>query len=160
MRVIETPEQMIALQKECIELTHKIVTRANELFHIDLPLFKVEFALRGTTAGKAFIGRRVIQYNPTLLRENPEAFLGRTVGHEVIHHAAYAKYGNGIRPHGEEWQRMMWKMGFPNSRCHSYDTSNVPSQVGKHRRPSAGRLVVPNTGIIKPINGGKIIEFD
>lgn len=160
MRLIETPEDMKLLMHECVELTHNWVDRCNRAFGIRMLPFRVEFGLKGTTAGKAFINKGLIKYNPTLLRENPEEFLARTVGHEVIHHAAYAVHGMGISGHGAEWKIMMRKMGLPDTVCHSYDTSNVPTRVGKSPKTiisnglrSSGKSIV-NFGL------GKIIEFE
>lgn len=159
-RIIETPEDMRLLMNECVHLTYEWVEKCNKTFGLNMPAFRVEFSLKGTTAGMAYIGQKVIKYNPTLLRENPEAFLARTVGHEVVHHAAYAKYGNEISGHGEEWKRMMRKLGLPDTRCHSYDTSNVPTRVGKTRNVSRNNIIQTADGMVRGIGMGKVIDFD
>lgn len=159
MRTIDSPEEMQKLMKECIEVTHHYIDVCNSTFGLRLPHYKVLFSLKGTTAGKALIGRGVIQYNPTLLRENPDDFLKRTCGHEVVHHAAYSKHGYDIDAHGSQWKAMMVRLGLPASRCHSYDTSNVPTRVGRiprHQSP----IAVPTLGQVKAVAIGKVIEFD
>lgn len=160
MRMIETPEDMRLLMHECVELTHNWVDRCNRAFGIHLPEFRVEFGLKGTTAGKAFINKGLIKYNPTLLRENPEQFLAQTVGHEVIHHAAYAVHGMGISGHGQEWKIMMRKMGLLDRVCHSYDTSNVPTKVGKSSKSIISNRLGRSIGSMRNIAGGNIIEFE
>lgn len=158
--VIETPADMQELMKECIRVTHDYIKLCNKKFNICMSLLPVEFNLRGTTAGKALIRKAKIQYNPTLLRENPETFLERTCGHEVVHHAAYCKHGFSISGHGIEWQSMMRAMSLPPSRCHSYDTSNVPSKVGKVRKSLGSRVISINDTTITNFGIGKLITFD
>jgi SprT protein len=160
MREILTPQDMQQLMRDCIKVTHEWVERCNDEFGIALPKFKVVFALKGTTAGKAHIGRGLIQFNPTLLRENPDAFLLRTPAHEVVHHAAYAKFGMDIDAHGYEWKAMMRKLGLPDTRCHTYDTTNVPTKVGRVKNRIVHPVVASRDGVIRTIGIGKVIEFD
>lgn len=156
--VVETPEDMTQLMRECVEATHACIAKANGLFGLHLPKFRVNFALKSTTAGKARLGRGIIEYNPTLLRENPELFLQRTVGHEVIHFAAFAKFNDA--GHGYHWKKMMRMMGLPDTRCHNYDVTRVPSMVGKVRNKSSSQGFRCDDGVVKMVGLGKIIEFD
>jgi len=137
MRTIETPEQRHELLKECIRVTHEWVDRINKHFGLSLPHYKVEFPLKNGVAGRAYIGRDIIVFNSYLLCENPDEFLARTPGHEVMHHAAYAKHGMDIKPHGREWKAMMRAVGLPDTRCHSFDTTTVPARLGKYSNPDA-----------------------
>lgn len=159
MRVIETPEQMRALLHECIDVTYHWIAECNKRFDLSIPKLRVEFTLKGRTAGLACITEGFIKYNPTLLRENTDDFLQRTPPHEVCHFAAYAKHGFGIKAHGEEWKSMMWALGVENSRCHSFDCSRVPTQLGK--RPNHQKVIITNEhGIVRPVGIGRITEFD
>jgi SprT protein len=156
--LVETPEDMQQLMRECIQTTYNWIDRANAHWHLSMPHYKVVFALKSGTAGKARLGEGVIWFNPTLLRENPVAFLARTPGHEVIHFANHMFNGPDVTAHGPEWKRMMREMGLPDTRCHSYDTSHVPTKVFK--RPSGSRIYQADTGTIRTFASGKVIEFD
>lgn len=92
---------------------------------IVMPMPRITFNLRGTTAGKAYIRENRIDFNPVLLHENLEDFLNRTPWHEVAHLISFRQSGNLIKPHGVEWQRVMWAFSKPATRCHAYDTSAV-----------------------------------
>jgi SprT protein len=102
---------------QCVQLAHGLGIR--------LPMPTVSFDLRGRTAGQAYWTKNHVRLNAVLLTENPSAFIARTVGHEVAHLAARVKYGEGIDPHGPEWQAVMVAFGQDPSRCHSYDTANA-----------------------------------
>jgi SprT protein len=163
---IETPDDMAQLMRDAVECVRHYTKLANDKHKLSIPELKVEFTLKGTTAGKAFIGRNKIALNPTLLRENPEAFLKRTPGHEVAHFATYAlhgfkdKLGNKIQPHGKEWQVMMWSLGLNNTRCHSYNTDNVPTKVGKTPSVKPPNVFTATYGTIRACAVGKVVEFD
>jgi predicted SprT family Zn-dependent metalloprotease len=160
MRVIETPQDMQVLMRECMQVTDYYVDMCNSKFGLHLPRFQIVFSLKTGTAGKAFIGKNVIAFNPTLLRQNPEAFLKRTPGHEVVHFAAYAYHGPDISGHGSEWKSMMVKLGLDPTPCHNYDTTLVPSRVGKVPNKRTNSTIKSDTGVITTIGIGKIIEFD
>lgn len=158
MRLIETPQDMTALMKECIEVTYHFIDQANEMFDLHLPRFPVVFALKTGTAGRAQLAKGIIQYNPTLLRENPEAFLKRTTGHEVIHFAAYAKHRDA--GHGPHWHRMMRQMGLDDTRCHSYDISRVPTRLGSVPNKRIQPVIKADIGTVRTFGHGKIIDLD
>jgi SprT protein len=109
---------------ECIDAVKYYVDelRTKAGIYIAVPIIK--FDLRGTTAGRAWGRRNVIQFNPILLDQNPEVFVRQTVGHEVAHLAAFVKHGN-CDPHGQEWRHVMWALGLPAKRCHNYDVSTI-----------------------------------
>jgi SprT protein len=146
MRTIESPQEFVQLQRECIAQVKHYVDLANRKLKLSLLYPVIEFSLKGTTAGRAWWPANKIQFSPTLLRENPDTFLQQTVGHEVGHLAAHLRHRNErIDPHGDEWRNVMWTMGLPATRCHNYDTSNVPTRAGRTSRkivlPSTGRLI-------------------
>lgn len=155
--LVETPQDMAQLMRECIECTHSWIDRVNAEFGLHMPHYKVVFGLKSGTSGKAKLGEGVITFNPTLLRENPQAFLARTPGHEVVHFANWIVHPDASA-HGPEWKAMMRKLGLPDTRCHSYDTSNVPTKVFKVRRQP--KVIMGDAGTIRTFSSGKIIEFD
>ena len=159
MRLIETPQEMQDLMRECIQVTYRWVDTVNSTFGLHLPHYKVVFALKSGVAGKAKLGQNVIEFNPTLLRENPDAFLARTPGHEVVHFANWMVHPNSDA-HGPEWKAMMRKLGLPDTRCHSYDTSNVPTRIGSRPNKRRNDMVQASDGVIRTFGIGKVLEFD
>lgn len=121
------------LQTQAEQLTRKYLDDALGLFrNFTMPTFKISFAMRGRSAGQICFRRGVmgnydIRYNNTLLQENGDTFLNRTVPHEAAHIVAREVYGDRIRAHGREWKSVMVAFGIdPDevTRCHSYDTAN------------------------------------
>lgn len=110
----------------------------------------INYDLRGTTAGMAHYKKWVVNFNPVLLSENTEAFLGRTVPHEIAHlateliypHAHVATWGKKRSPHGIEWASIMTTLGAPVSRCHSYDVTNA-----KVKRKTTYKYVCGGCGV-------------
>jgi len=119
---------MTELQKQAVELTEHWTDIANEKYCLNLISPRVSFKLKGRTAGKACISANEVRYNAVLLEENGEAFLKRTVPHEVAHIVAHKLADRDfiyrIKPHGEEWEAVMRDFGLNSSRCHRYDTTN------------------------------------
>jgi SprT protein len=98
------------------------------------PHIKVEFKNIGTTGGKFHYGKRnpftneksgmKIVINTTLLAENVEEFMVRTIPHEVAHYIDYMLHNKS--DHGYHWQAIMGGIfGCEVSRCHSYDVTNA-----------------------------------
>ena len=114
--------------KAITKLTETL-TKARQLFGRDFPAPRVTFDLRGRTAGTAQYSTNHIRFNDVLLRENEDAFVARTVPHEVAHLLAGQIYGRGIRPHGPEWKNVMRRLGLVPSRCHTYDTTNSVTRI-------------------------------
>lgn len=155
--VIETPQDMAELIRECVRTTYQYIDRCNKEFDLHLPYYDVKFDMKGTSGGTACISKNIIRFNPTLLRRNPETFLKQTVGHEVAHFVAYHKYKD--RGHGEKWYSVMRRLGLEEKRCHSYDTSLVPNKVGKvPNKPGAVFKIA--LGEMRMIPVGRMIEFD
>jgi predicted SprT family Zn-dependent metalloprotease len=160
---IETPAQFIELQRECIKQVKFYVELAEKKIGVRIPMPRVLFSLHGRTAGRAHWPQNVIEFSPTLLRENADDFLLRTTGHEVAHLIAHTKHPSVIKPHGKEWARVMWAFSLPATRCHNYDTSNVPTQVGRApaRKINRPLEVRTDSGLtIRPAGVGRIVEFD
>lgn len=107
-------------------------------YGVDLPMPKITYDLTGTTAGKAYLYENRIQLNAGLLTRNVDAFIARTVPHEMAHLATQAIYPEAHqrqvsafrstqkrKPHGAQWQEIMRAIGADATRCHSYDVSEV-----------------------------------
>ncbi len=111
---------------------------ANKKYKLNMQMPTINYNLRGTTAGKAWGGAKyLIQFNPTLLMENVDDFIKRTVPHELAHLIHFRVHPEDVRRmfkgdkrdiHGANWQRIMIELGGDPSRCHSYDITNVQSR--------------------------------
>jgi len=121
-----TEHQIETLMEVARRRTLALLQQGAAHFRIPTPRAEIRFDLRGRCAGQVRFparGRPAIRYNPQLLLENGERFLGRTLPHEVAHVIAYRLYGPRIRPHGPEWGEIMALFEADSSRCHDYDTS-------------------------------------
>jgi SprT protein len=152
---INTPSDLAAVLKEVTKVTQFYVDLAGKKLGIHIPMPRILFSIKGRTAGRAWIGRNTIEFNPTLIRLNPNEFLERTPGHEVAHLAAHAKYpSRAIKAHGAEWRNVMWGFGLPAERCHNYE-------MDPHAAPKKPVPVRTENGlIIRPCGIGKIVELD
>ncbi len=116
---------MNVIQQKAIEETKRYYDIARKLypqFKLNDPL--IDFKLRGMSAGKAWLTKNKIQYQPVLLADNAQDFLANTVPHEVAHIVAYEVFRDA--DHGNGWKAVMRALGVHNiTRCHSYDTSSV-----------------------------------
>ena len=116
---------MHELQKRAIEVIERTYDLAWEKLRIKLPYPKVTFDLTGTIAGVAYPTLNKIRLNNRFLFNNTEAFLRRTTIHESAHCFAYQRYGDSIRPHGDEFKSIMMVYDAPTSACHNYLDNSV-----------------------------------
>ena len=121
---------MTELQIEAIARTKEWIDLANKDLGLNIPYPTVSFKLKGRCAGQARPMSNELRFNAVLLEENGNAFLKRTVPHEVAHIVARNKYGR-VQSHGVEWKSVMRFFGLEPTRCHTYDTSN--SSVSRKR---------------------------
>ena len=119
-------------QVSCQELatsTREWWDKFNQKFGKSYPYPHLTFTLRGTVAGYAHYKKHLIEFNVELYLRHKEEFLKRTVPHEIAHLFAYQMYAypynRSIKPHGDEWSRVMTIMGLEPSRCHSYNTEGL-----------------------------------
>jgi len=122
----------LSVTDRAIAETRKYIDKANQLYNLSMAYPKVSFDVRGCTAGYALPMTNHIQYNMTLLVENIDKFLARTVPHEVAHIVAFVRNGcRRVKSHGYEWRNIMYDFGVQDvTRCHSYAVTNV-REVGK-----------------------------
>ena len=125
----------LSIYEEAQELVEKYIEKGNLLFGKSISVPKIQWDLKGTTAGQAVFSPwsgAFIRLNRDICLAQREAFMGHTVGHEVAHIVAKVVYGRYIRPHGHEWQRVMRLFGLEPRRCHSYDTSTARKRGGAY----------------------------
>ena len=102
---------------------------------VALPDPEIRFDLTGLAAGQAqwrLRQRPLLRFNLTIASNHEQAFLARTVPHEVAHLITAACHGR-TRPHGHEWQSTMAFLGIENpSRCHDFSIDE--NSVRRQRR--------------------------
>lgn len=113
---------------------------ANKRYNLALQMPHIDYKLTGATAGKAYLRKWSVSFNAILLMENIDAFIARTVPHELAHlitdmvypHVHTRSFGTKSQPHGSHWQSVMRVLGVSDiTRCHSYDVSNSKRQVSR-----------------------------
>jgi len=120
-----TQDQIRAVQLAVVAYVQKARIRYSKDFAMPV----VKFDLRGTIGGKADYRNNYVLVNQTLCAENFDNYVKQTIGHEVAHLIAYALHPTQrIKPHGNEWQRVMSAFGLPADRCHQYDVSNAKAR--------------------------------
>ncbi len=108
------------------------ITTIEKKYNVKFKKPVVHYNVRGTTAGKAWYKQWIVGFNAVLLTENVDAFIARTVPHEIAHlateliypHAHTRTWGKKRSPHGIEWASIMTVLGADETRCHKYDTTN------------------------------------
>jgi len=121
-------------QQRTIDFTWEYLRQAERFFHRRFELSEIRFDVHGKTAGyfkQLSSGFSLINFNDVLLQANGEAFIRRTVPHEVAHLVVHQMHGCATRPHGKEWKEVMRLFNADASRCHDYDVSHVRSRQYK-----------------------------
>lgn len=123
-----TEKQKSEIETKVIEWTLK----ATEKLGRDFPLASVVYDLTGVVAGAVIKypgGEFVIRINQQIAEHNWEAYLKRTIPHEVAHIIAWIIDPLRGKGHGSTWKRVMSEIfGLSTSRCHQYDISMVRSR--------------------------------
>ncbi|SHH79123.1 SprT family zinc-dependent metalloprotease [Ferrimonas marina] len=114
-----------ALQQAVIDRVEHCYQRAEAHWSRPFPRPRVEFRLRGQSAGVAHLQENRLRFNPVLLRDNPDAFIEEVVPHEVAHLLVWQCHGK-VAPHGREWQSVMRELFqlTPRTR-HQFDVSQL-----------------------------------
>lgn len=121
-------------QNRLIQATQDCVDRARTVYprhHIDDVI--VLFDLKGAQAGQYRSDGPLIRYNGQIASRQLDAFIKRTVVHEVAHHVVQCVWGAKAQPHGAEWRQVMELLGARDiNRCHNYNLEGV--QCKQQRR--------------------------
>lgn len=86
--------------------------------HFQLRLFR-----NSPTAGRAR-GISGLEINADLAEKHPEN-LRDTVIHEIAHCLVHLNYDRRCKPHGPEWQDMMYRLGVQPETCHRMEQPNL-----------------------------------
>lgn len=151
--MIQSPAELLEIKRACIKQVEFYILLAEKKLQVSLEIPNIRFSISGRVAGRAWCDKNLIEFNPTIIKLNPQEFLARTPGHEVAHLIAYKLHGL-VAPHGKEWARVMWAFSLPAVRCHNYQISEKEPRK---------KTVIPyktSDSIVRSIQVGKIIEFD
>ena len=116
-------------RRKILDATESCLRRAAEIFGFSYEPVAVSFDLTGRAVGQYRVDRkgRRIRYNPYLCAKYFVDTLNCTVPHEVAHYVVERLYrARRVRPHGEEWKRVMRVFGAPVRATVRYDLSGVP----------------------------------
>ncbi len=73
----------------------------------------IEFSRRmRTSLGRCYPRRKIVRLSEILLLPENEDLITEVACHEVAHVAAHELYGDGCRPHGPEWSKLVRAAGF------------------------------------------------
>lgn len=121
------------IKKRVVAKVEECINTVENHFKINFKKPIISFNVRGTVGGTADYRKWEVNFNPVLLTENVDAFIARTVPHEVAHlatelvypHAHRRTFGTKRQPHGPHWASIMTLLGADATRCHKYDTTNA-----------------------------------
>lgn len=119
--------------EECIAIASKFY---NQNFEVP----SIQYTLRGTTAGRAKYDTNEVNFNLAIYKENGDAFLNRTVPHEVAHRISVMVYGKEKgRGHGFFWKYVMqFVFNLEPSRTHSYEVGHLKTRTVKRWKYTCG----------------------
>ena len=136
----------------------RCITVAGKAFDRKFRFPRVDYRVRGKTAGWAYGNEYRVSFNSVLLMENLDTFT-QTVTHEFAHlidgivYPQRLRWGQRRSIHGPTWKRIMVLLGADPSRCHSYDTTN--STVKRKARHVYSCNRCSKTMIIGPVRHKK-----
>jgi SprT protein len=129
-------------QQLIIDETQAYIKQARRLFSIKNSAFSrtvdITFNLKGRASGMYRVKRsllhrsREIRYNPYIFSKYFDDNLNTTVPHEVAHYISDLIYGlQNIKPHGKEWQQIMYAFGADASVTANYDLTGIPQNKSR-----------------------------
>jgi SprT protein len=127
MTLIDPIDQ--AKQRQVIAEVGRYLAEGEAHFGRPFAPIPVLFDLKGTTSGMYRVAGkvRVIRFNPWIFAKHFDESLASTVPHEVAHYLTDVLYGlRNIRPHGEEWKRLMAVFGADASVRSTYSLEGIP----------------------------------
>ncbi len=104
-----------------------------EKFMVELDVIEVRWDLKGGCAGMFCVrpGQMYFRFNLDIAQENVKETLEETVPHEIAHYLVYIRYGK-VKPHGREWQRVMYQLGKEPTVTHKMNYT--PAKVRKPQK--------------------------
>lgn len=126
-----TPNDEIATALQLVfEQANQCFATADAFFGTTFKRSTCNLKQRGKAAGTAHLQKNELRFNYFMYQQNPAEFLSSVVPHEVAHIVVYQIYGNSVKPHGKEWQAVMFRVfGIRPNRTHTFD---VPPQKNSY----------------------------
>ena len=91
---------------------------------VKIPTIKLKLYRNSNCAGRAK-GIHGMEINADLAEQHPEQ-LRDTVLHELAHLMVHLNHDHRCKPHGREWQDMMYLLGVSPEVCHRMHQPDVP----------------------------------
>ena len=115
-------------KRQVIDQTLHYIQLANNQLDLSMPDIDIVFDLKGRASGMFTVrsGQLRIRYNPIIFSKFFEDTLLNTVAHEVAHYVVYHLYGSRVKPHGDEWKRVMNLFEVVPEVTSRYDVSDLP----------------------------------
>ena len=89
----------------------------------------IKYNLKGRVAGQGFLYQNMIRLNAHVLMNNLDDYVKQTIGHEYAHLVTHERFGAKVNPHGQEWKKVMAKLGLPANRCHNYEVQSARKTI-------------------------------
>ena len=117
------------LRIKALAVVQEYTEMGNRIFNTSMAVPTITFKLKGACGGQYSSRTHEVRVNMVLFAENVEHYADTTIPHEVAHAFQRHLYssssmGRRVMPHGQEWKRIMVRLGKSPKRCHTYDTSN------------------------------------
>ena len=115
--------------QQVYDKTDYYIELANKNLSLQLSSIDVKFDLKGRTSGMFVVKRNetCIRYNEIIFSRYFDDSLENTVAHEVAHYVVHSMHVlRKVKPHGEEWQRVMNLFGVKPEVTSNYDVSSLP----------------------------------
>lgn len=116
-------------QQQIIDKTQYYIDTANRLLDQSCSPIAVKFDLRGKSSGMFVVKSNacLIRYNPVIFSQFYQHALIHTVAHEVAHYIVHMIWDiRNVKPHGQEWIRLMNLFSVPAEVTSRYDISGLP----------------------------------
>lgn len=112
-----------------INQTRYYIELANQLMCLEMEEITVRFDLRGKSSGMFVVKQEqvCIRYNEMIFSAYYDDSLVNTVAHEVAHYVVFYIHGlKRVKPHGNEWKRIMSLFDVEAEVTSDYDISFIP----------------------------------
>ncbi|MBN6080186.1 SprT family zinc-dependent metalloprotease [Aggregatibacter actinomycetemcomitans] len=130
---MQTEENFRILKMQILRRLQCGLQLAEAHFNQPFSMPQINYELKGSKAGLAYLQENTIKFNRTLLLENTEEFIHQVVLHELAHLVVYQHYGR-VQPHGKEWQFVMTEIfHLPAEVCHQFDLTSVQGKTFAYR---------------------------
>lgn len=118
-------------EEKIVDETMRYIQIGRELYKKKFSDIEVCFDLTGHTIGmyKRQFQRKTIRYNAAVFAKYFDENFLETIPHEVAHYLVDMRFSRKrIRPHGEQWRKVMSDFGVDAKLTANYDLSDIPKR--------------------------------